>query len=103
MNARVLSFPAATEVLCTARQVVAQPDPNDRDDVIAACRYLMTYGDYMDYVRATALLDVLEAEVLIARQRSLPEIAAGVPGRDWAAGAAILVLAVALFWVGYLL
>jgi hypothetical protein len=103
MSAPVLEFPAWTETLRTARQVVSYPDLFGREDVHAACQHLMARGDYMDYRRGEALMEVLEAEALLKAdaQRSMAEIAADVPESDWVAGAAIIFLTLgALLLIG---
>lgn len=106
MNAQVLSFLSSTETLRTARQVVLRPDMFDREDVLAACQYLMSSGDCLDYWRATALMEALEAEAVAEvedGQRSLAEIVADVPESDWFGVVVMTVWAVAVFWLGSLL
>ena len=41
MNAQVDSFLSSTETLRAARQVMLRPDMFGREDVLAACRYLI--------------------------------------------------------------
>ncbi len=106
MNAQVDSFLSSAETLRAARQVMLRPDMFGREDVLAACRYLMTSGDCLDYWRANALMEVLEAEAVAEvkdEQRSLAEIVADMPESEWFGVAVITVWAVAVFWLGSLL